>query len=156
MDAPGTGPIQPWRSRTLARAAFATWIAAHLGVAAGAVLPPRLLGGGKLPWSMFADPTPFSARIVAEAYSDGSWHRLPLDRWFHYRRGATTFRLPDEAPPLMGRRPNPGKRQFASWLATRARTDLGLRPTRIRLRRRLTRVDGGGVRVVDLGTWEIE
>lgn len=138
----------------LAEICFVVWVSVHLGAIASVALPAPY-GGGKLPWSMFASQTTSWSRAFAQAEIDGAWVELPLDDWFRYRRGATTFSLVHEAPELKGPRPGERKAAFAAWCAAKAR-DEGLgSPTAIRLGRRIHPLDGGDPRELDYGTWPV-
>lgn len=149
------GQVPSWiRSAALARVAFSVWISFNAGLVASVYLPGPL-GGGKLPWSMFATQTINSPRLLVAVESDGEWHDLPLTDFFHYARGATRFRIPDEYPLLKGPRDNEAKRAFARWMAERAE-ERGLQPTRVRLSRHLTHAETGEVQVVEVVTYRVD
>lgn len=130
------------------------WVSVHLGAIAAVALPGPL-GGGRLPWSMFATQTASWSTAFARAEIDGVWVELPLDDWFAYRRGATTMSLVHEAPDLKGPKLQDRKQAFARWCADQARARGLGDPTRIQLGRRHHPLDGSPAREVLFGEYPV-
>ena len=156
MDGSQSREIRPdrlYRSRSLAHVAYLVAFCAYAGMILAASVPG--LGGGELPFSMFAAQQKKTARIVAQVRTSGEWVDLPLERWFTYQRGMTTFRLPDEHPAMLGPRDNPKKREFARWLVERA-VDLGYAPTEVRLVRSKRDVETDEATRIVVATYAVE
>ncbi|MFT4621499.1 MAG: hypothetical protein ACI8PZ_000151 [Myxococcota bacterium] len=138
---------QPFRSD--GRVVLALWGLVQV------VLLVQALAGGIWPWRMFAAPEIRPPVVIAEArVDDGAWQPLRIDDAFHYTRGWSERRVPDEAKALYEGRAHPRDRAaFARWLVAELAPDAGYTEVRLRLEREGPR--GGPVESTGLGRFPV-
>ncbi|MCB9569767.1 MAG: hypothetical protein H6710_21535 [Myxococcales bacterium] len=138
----------------LACLVIALWSLAQLSALVRGLLPEGAPGARTLPWNMFSTPRAVQIDVRAEGRrADGAWVEIPLDRYFHFTRGATGQRLYMSSRILTTPGHREERRRFALWLAARVAAE-GAPVVEVRLIRESTSLATHEVKRRVLGRFE--
>ncbi len=110
---------------------------------------------GKWPWGMFRNASAENRRLIAKGKDkNGPWNPIPLEDFFHYKRGYTTLHIYDHALAFRRHGEKSDRRHFAEYLATEMKKR-GVTLTEVRFYWEKVHFETGKTRRQSLGRYQI-